>query len=109
MEDKLEDLLLRERAFILQGKIGHLGSLTEQKAMLLKTIKSTPPTNAHRIERISEAATRNSQLLIAAGRGLKAAICQIGDATTQKNQSTYGPQRKRSTLFARSEKLEKKY
>ncbi len=106
--DELEDLFSREREIILGGNIRRLQALAEQKLILFDALATSPPTDANEFRKLRASALRNARLLVAAGRGLKAAIRQVSDAGHQREQGFYDTNGQRKSLVGNAEKLERK-
>ncbi|MBT8412767.1 MAG: hypothetical protein KJO30_00440 [Boseongicola sp.] len=106
--EELEDLLEKERAAILQGRIQDLEGLGARKLALLSAVERGSDTSAKQLKTLSILTRRNASLLSASGRGIKAAIRQIGEANTQKHQAFYGPDGERKPMVPLRERLEQK-
>ncbi len=97
--DELEDLLERERTFLLAGEIEHLERIMNQKIRLLKKVAASTDTKA--LERIGAKARRNASLLGAASKGIKSVVERL--AQIRKGPSTlvtYSSDGQRSSLGA---------
>ncbi|SEV92955.1 hypothetical protein SAMN05444851_0381 [Aliiroseovarius sediminilitoris] len=104
----LEDLLERERVFILSGEIEKLTRLAPEKERLLNSVKSLE-ADQPALERLRHRADRNQQLLAATVRGIRA-VKQRLDAL-MKGQSelrTYTREGRAQDLSKRGSSFERK-
>lgn len=88
--DALEDLLEREKAFILKGNIDGVRRLSVEKERLLKRLGRTS-LQREKLAGLRRKADRNNELLAASARGFRAVQDRLR-ALTQRAEglSTYG-------------------
>lgn len=87
--DELEDLLDRERAILLAGKVQDLANLTEYKTKLLHHLSSQ--AGGPGLRRIQSKAQRNARLLQAAGSGIRSVADRVAALREgPKSFATYG-------------------
>ena len=104
---KIEQLLAREKAAILAGRIQDIADLTEQKRAFLRAIESDRPRRST-VVRLRKLASENAALLTASGNGLKAAIEQIRAAKAPGQLQTYDNSGQRTVVGAPHSGLEQK-
>lgn len=108
---KFEDLvniLLKERELLVRGRLSELHSLTERKEKLFQEIAETIASETEKIETLRTLGKANSELLAAAGDGLKTALTQIGNARNFNKTAVYGPSGNKTSIGMYPEKLEQK-
>ena len=106
--DELEDLLDLEKSILLAGKLFDLPRLEKRKTLLLRALREAPPNEPEQINRLKRTAEANASLLLASGRGLKAAIRQIVEAKSQSGQSVYDTNGRRQAMVTTADRLEHK-
>lgn len=106
--DELEDLLLKEHQALLAGRLLDLKSIASRKVTLFEALNSAESVSPKQLQRVSTMAARNAALLLASGRGIKAAIRQIEEASVLSDQNFYGPDGQRRSLVSSPEKLQQK-
>lgn len=106
--DELIGLLNREYELILNGRLSELEALIEPKQRLFEDVSSTIIRDARQIEKIRVLSQSNSELLHAAGKGIKTALTQISAAKNLGDQSVYGPAGQKTRLVNKADRLEQK-
>ena len=81
----LEDLLDRAAEALLTGDLAALGALAPR----LEAAAMQPPADRGAAERVQQKALRNARLLVAAGRGVKAARNRMAEITRGTTLTTY--------------------
>ena len=108
---KFEDLvniLLKERELLVRGRLSELSLITERKEKLFQEVAETIANETAKIETIRTLSNENSELLTAAGNGLKTALTQIGNAKNFNKTAIYGPSGNKTSIGTYPEKLEQK-
>ena len=82
----LRRLLEEEHRVLVSGKLSELEDIVARKELLLQALPATPPDE---LEGLARLADRNARLLVAAGRGVKAALYQVKDARSGGALRTY--------------------
>ncbi len=102
---ELEDILDRERQLILGARFNDLERLATRKSLLAGRIGQAVKSDLSHIERLRASAARNDALLQSAAQGLKAALQQISDARSLRDQTTYAADGSRNPIAPRTSKL----
>jgi flagellar biosynthesis/type III secretory pathway chaperone len=88
--DDLEDLLDRERAMILEGRITDLERHSVEKARLSERLVGTVPV--HALARLRSKADRNQALLEASASGIRSALQHLKEIRCASSRlETYAP------------------
>ena len=82
----LRRLLEEEHRILVAGRLSDLDGLVARKEALLRALPETPPDQLKGLARLAD---RNARLLVAAGRGVKAALHQVKDARSGGALRTY--------------------
>ena len=96
MSRTLDDLLDLTAEALRRGDLAALPDLTEA----ISAQADTPPRDRATAERLQKKADRNTRLLQAAGRGVRAARARLGDITTGPVLMTYDARGRRESLAA---------
>jgi hypothetical protein len=96
MSRTLDDLLDLTADALRRGDLAALPDLTQ--AILAQA--DTPPRDQATADRLRAKADRNTRLLQAAGRGVRAARTRLGDITTGPVLTTYDAHGRRESLAA---------
>ena len=105
--DGLEDLLDRERTFVLNGEFGRLHRLIAEKERLITTAKHGS-LNPERLARLGIKAKRNQQLLDAAGKGIRSVAELLKTMQTGARLSTYDRAGKRNEHSEQKANIERR-
>lgn len=103
----LADLLEREHAMLLAGRITDLERLTQEKTRLIDQVVTT---RDHRgLVKVRKLAQRNARMLEAAGKGIQSVKQRIASLREgPKPLSTYGADGQKSTVGRTQTSLERR-
>lgn len=88
---QLFDLLEREKVLLIKGDLDAIARQADRKDDLVEQLRSEPPLPAEDLSRLRDMAQRNSALLDASRKGLKAAATRLSEIRkAMLNLDTYG-------------------
>lgn len=105
---ELESLLNKERQLILNGRFADLEALADRKTSYFEALNRQQDPPPESIKKLVKLAIRNSELLEAASRGVKAAIRQIEEAGEIGDQNFYGADGERQRMVSGPNELQQK-
>ena len=106
LDDAL-DLLERERAMLLSGRLKDLQRLVSEKERVSERLRRVPLKSPNEARRLRSAADRNQRLITSAKRGLSEAIEQIRTAREPRSLTTYAADGEKSSETRNGENLRK--
>ena len=106
--EDLVNVLLNERELLVRGRLSELSPLAERKEKLFQEVAESIAHEPEKIETIRTLSKSNSELLTAAGDGLKTALAQIANAKNFNKTAIYGPFGTKTSIGSHPEKLEQK-
>ena len=106
--DELINLLKAERELLLRGQLSELAQLAAPKETLFEEVAKSIANEPKKIETVRTLASSNTELLRAAGNGVKTALAQISDAKAQNQVSVYGSSGRKIKIGSHPEQLEKR-
>jgi flagellar biosynthesis/type III secretory pathway chaperone len=108
--DEIRSVLKEEQELLLAGNFVALEALVERKSRLTETLAARMPTLPRDgVAELLEQAGRNDALLGAARRGLSAALAQLRQLSSAREQTTYSSDGQRRSLFRTPSSVAEKY